>query len=327
MEAILSAAAAAGATRYRFADTLGVLDPLSARAAIETVRGLTDLPIEFHGHNDLGLATANTLAAIEAGASAASVTVLGLGERAGNAPLEQIAVALEALHRNPTRVNAKSLRYLAELVAHRAGMDVGRAQPIVGSDVFTHESGIHVDGMIKSRECYEALSPDRLGRSHRFVLGKHSGLAGLRHELDYLGLELTDAEQRRLLGAVRVYAERHKSVVPPVNLVRFAAAIIDERRGQPAAKVEAGTARSCPCHGGCGQPRFADGRRSITIYRGNGLYRGERGLCRNPAAADHRETAAGGTGDRHRDCRIEQGERSEAAGGGHRHPQFPARLA
>jgi homocitrate synthase NifV len=240
MEAILTAAAAAGATRYRFADTLGVLDPLSARTAIETVRGLTDLPIEFHGHNDLGLATANTLAAIEAGASAASVTVLGLGERAGNAPLEQVAVALEALHRTPTRVNAKSLRYLAELVAHRAGMDVGRAQPIVGSDVFTHESGIHVDGMIKSRECYEALSPDRLGRSHRFVLGKHSGLAGLRHELDYLGLELTDAEQRRLLGAVRVYAERHKSVVPPVNLVRFAAAIIDERRGQPAAKAEAG---------------------------------------------------------------------------------------
>ncbi len=229
LEPILEAAAKAGAIRYRFADTLGVIDPVSTRAAIETVRGLTDLPIEFHGHNDLGLATANTLAALEAGAAAASVTVSGLGERAGNAALEQVVVALDTIYGNSHRVHMPSLRHLSDLVARCSGVEAGRAQPIVGKDVFTHESGIHVDGILKSRACYEALSPKKLGRKHRFVLGKHSGLSGLRHELAYLGLQLTEDEERHLLSIVRVYAERHKSSVPSFTLLRLAASLIDER--------------------------------------------------------------------------------------------------
>ncbi len=229
LEPILEAAAKAGATRYRFADTLGVIDPVSTRAAIETVRTMTDLPIEFHGHNDLGFAAANTLAAIEAGAAAASVTVNGLGERAGNAALEQIALALDAIFGNAHRLHLPALKHLSDLVARYSGAEVGRAQPIVGRDVFTHESGIHVDGILKSRACYEALSPKTLGRKHRFVLGKHSGLAGLRHELTYLGVQLTENEERSLLGAVRAYAERHKTAVPAFTLVRLADALIQER--------------------------------------------------------------------------------------------------
>ncbi len=229
LEPILEAAAKAGATRYRFADTLGVMDPVSTRAAIETVRQMTDLPIEFHGHNDLGFATANTIAAIEAGAIAASVTVNGLGERAGNAALEQVVAALDSIFGNGHRVHLPALWRLSDLVARCSGIDVGRAQPIAGKDVFTHKSGIHVDGILKSRACYEALSPEKLGRKHRFVLGKHSGLSGLRHELAYLGLELTGDEERRLLSAVRLYAERHKSSVPAFTIVRLAASIIDER--------------------------------------------------------------------------------------------------
>ena len=234
---ILDAAAKAGAVRYRFADTLGVIDPVATRAAIEAVRTLTDLPIEFHGHNDLGFATANTLAALEAGAAAASVTVNGLGERAGNAALEQVAVALDAMFGAPHRVHLPSLRHLSELVARCSGAEVGRAQPIVGKDVFTHESGIHVDGILKSRACYEALSPKRLGRKHRFVVGKHSGLAGLRHELAYLDLKLTDDEERRLLCEVRAYAERNKTSVPAFTLLRLAASLIDERTESCAANV------------------------------------------------------------------------------------------
>jgi homocitrate synthase NifV len=230
LEPILAAAAKAGATRYRFADTLGVIDPIATRAAIETVRKLTDLPIEFHGHDDLGFATANTLAALEAGAAAASVTVNGLGERAGNAPLEQVSVALDSLFGGDChRVHLPALTHLSQLVARCGGIEVGRAQPVVGKDVFTHESGIHVDGLLKSNDCYEALSPKKLGRKHRFVVGKHSGLAGLRHELTYLNLDLTEDEERRLLGAVRAYAERTKATVPTFTLLRLAASLIDER--------------------------------------------------------------------------------------------------
>ncbi len=229
LEPILEAAARAGATRYRFADTLGVIDPIATRAAIKTVRKMTDLAIEFHGHNDLGFATANTIAAIEAGAAAASVTVNGLGERAGNAALEQVAVALDSLFGNAHRLHLPALRHLSDLVARSSGIEVGRAQPIVGKDVFTHESGIHVDGILKSRACYEALSPKTLGRKHRFVLGKHSGLSGLRHELAYLGLQLTGDEECQLLAAIRSYSERHKTSVPAFTLLRLADALIEQR--------------------------------------------------------------------------------------------------
>ena len=229
LQPILEAAAKSGAVRYRFADTLGIMDPVAVRSAIWAVRRMTDLPIEFHGHNDLGLATANSLAAIEAGAAAVSVTVNGLGERAGNAALEQVAVALDSIYGKVHGVHLPALKDLSGLVARCCGMEVGRAQPIAGPDVFTHESGIHVAGILKSRDCYEGLSPARLGRKHRIVLGKHSGLTGLRHELSYLGLEMTAAEERRLLEAVRRYAELHKKPIPAFTLVRFAAALIDER--------------------------------------------------------------------------------------------------
>jgi homocitrate synthase NifV len=229
LEPILEAAAKAGAVRYRFADTLGILDPVSTRSAIAAVRPMTDLAIEFHGHNDLGLATANTLAAVEAGARCASVTVNGLGERAGNAALEQVAVALDAHFGNVHNVHLPALKHLSDLVARHSGAETGRAQPVVGRDVFTHESGIHVAGILKSRDCYEGLSPKKLGRKHRFVLGKHSGLAGLRHELSHLGLKMTEDEERTLLAAVRKYAEINKAPVPAFTLVRLAASLIDER--------------------------------------------------------------------------------------------------
>jgi homocitrate synthase NifV len=233
LEPVLEAAAKAGAVRYRFADTLGIMDPGSVREAMAAVRRMTDLPIEFHGHNDLGLATANTLAAIETGAAAASVSVNGLGERAGNAALEQVAAALDAAFGKVHGVHLPALNHLSGLVAMHSGTETARAQPIVGRDVFTHESGIHVAGMLKSRDCYEGLAPEPLGRKHRFVVGKHSGLSGLRHELSHLGLQLTDSELRALLPAIRAYCETNKRPVPSFTVLRFAASLIDERERQP----------------------------------------------------------------------------------------------
>ncbi len=246
LEPVLEAAAKAGAVRYRFADTLGIMDPVSTRAAIAAVRRMTDLPIEFHGHNDLGLATANTLAALETGATAASVTVAGLGERAGNAALEQTVTALQRIFGDVHGVHLPSLKPLSDLVARLGGVEIARAQPIVGTDVFTHESGIHVAGIIKSGDCYEELSPKTFGRKHRFVLGKHSGLSGLRHELSYLGLEMTGEEERQLLSAVRSYAESNKKPVPTFTLVRLAASLIDERAER--SRAPASRASDAPLH-------------------------------------------------------------------------------
>ncbi|WP_457796143.1 homocitrate synthase [Methylocystis sp. S23] len=200
---ILRAAAQAGAWRYRFADTLGVLDPFSTYEAISHVREEIDLPIEFHGHDDVGLATANTLAAIRAGATHASVTVLGLGERAGNAPLEEIAVALGHVARGRTGVRAEKLHTLSKLVAKAARRRIGRAKAIVGADVFTHESGIHVAALLKDARTYQGVDPARLGRRNTVVLAKHSGVAALKRKGAELGFDIDRDLATALLAQIR----------------------------------------------------------------------------------------------------------------------------
>lgn len=221
LKQVIERAEKAGARRFRFADTLGVLDPFSTYAKIEALRSGTDLEIEIHAHDDLGLATANTLAALKAGASHASVTVVGLGERAGNAPLEEVAVALATLYGLETGVDLRSLSSVAQLVTVAAGRAIPEAKAIVGDVVFTHESGIHIDGLLKDRRCYEALDPELLGRHHRLVLGKHSGLGAIVNALKELGLEAPTDRARRILKQVKAHAELTKAPVPSAMLRLF----------------------------------------------------------------------------------------------------------
>jgi homocitrate synthase NifV len=216
---IAGAAAKLGVFRFRFADTLGLLDPFSTYEYIKRLRDETDLPVEFHGHNDLGLATANTLAAIRAGARHASVTVLGLGERAGNAPLEEICVALPRTADARTSVDLMRLERLAGLVAHAARDSIPRAKPIVGADIFTHESGIHVAGLLSDVRTYQGLDPAMLGRRHKVVIGKHSGLASLRSICSAAGLDLDGKAGAALLARVKSIAKLTKTLVPD-NRVR-----------------------------------------------------------------------------------------------------------
>lgn len=218
---VVEAAERAGARRFRIADTLGVLDPFSTFALVEHLRARTSLELEIHAHDDLGLATANTLAAVRAGATHASVTVVGLGERAGNAPLEEVAVAARRLHGLETGVATRELSAIASLVAAASGRAIPDGKAIVGSAVFTHESGIHVDGLLKDTRTYEALDPQTLGREHRIVLGKHSGLAGLKRELAKFGLTVASSDAQRLLALVRDEAQRTKSCVTPVRLAEL----------------------------------------------------------------------------------------------------------
>ena len=225
---VIEVAKAAGARRFRVADTLSVLDPDDTRALLTALRAATDIELEFHGHDDLGLATANTLAAVKAGATHASVTVIGLGERAGNAPLEEVAVALMQLYRRDTGVVLSELGAVASVVARAAARSIPLNKAIVGEHIFTHESGIHVDGLLKDRRTYQALDPALLGRSNRVVIGKHSGLAAIDMVLSELRLPASSDERRGILARVREHAVANKGPVGEATVAR----IWREVRGQ-----------------------------------------------------------------------------------------------
>ena len=226
---IAAAAKAAGARRFRIADTLSVLDPDSSYALMAVLRATTDLELEFHGHDDLGLATANTLAAIKAGATHASVTVIGLGERAGNAPLEEVAVALRQLHGRETGIVLSELGNVAAIVAAAAARSIPLNKAIVGEHVFTHESGIHVDGLLKDQRTYQSLDPLLFGRSNRIVIGKHSGLSAITSLLSDLHLPANSDELRGILARVREHAIGNKGPVARETVSRIWREVCDPR--------------------------------------------------------------------------------------------------
>lgn len=211
----------AGAHRFRVADTLGTLDPFMTRDLFVRLCAETDLELEFHGHDDLGLATANTLAAIRGGATHASVCVLGLGERAGNAALEQVATALSETQGRTTHVALSKLTSLAELVADAAMRPIPEDKSIVGGSVFAHESGIHVSGLLRDTATYEALKPETVGRERKIVLGKHSGGAAVRSMLRSVGFEADHRRIDLILAQVRARASETKRAVSMAELIDF----------------------------------------------------------------------------------------------------------
>jgi homocitrate synthase NifV len=191
---------ACGAERLRLADTVGIGTPGAIAELVSAlVGGVPDMAFEFHGHNDLGLATANTLAALENGAEAISVTVNGLGERAGNTALEQIAMVLRQQPGLNCPLNTAHLLSLSQLVAHASGMDVGATQPVVGEHMFTHESGIHCQAMFRDHRAFEPFSPQHVGRSdRRYVLGGPSGTASNHRMFQRAGISISREQARRL---------------------------------------------------------------------------------------------------------------------------------
>jgi len=218
---MMGAAERAGAHRFRFADTLGVLDPFKTFTIFQRLRRATDMELEFHGHDDLGLATANTLAAIKGGATSASVCVLGVGERAGNAPLEEVATAIGQLSDMTTRVDLRCLPRLCEVVSLAAQRPIPDGKAIVGASAFSHESGIHVDGLLKDPATYEALSPQLFGREREFVIGKHSGTAAVKNAVALLGFTVDEDQARQILAKVRKHSGVHKRPIKPDELAQF----------------------------------------------------------------------------------------------------------
>lgn len=199
-------AAGAGAKRLRYADTLGLLEPFTVYEQIKQLIIEQPLDIEIHCHDDLGLATANTLAAIKAGARYANTTVVGLGERAGNAPLEEVVTALFQCYQQDIGVRLETLPALCFAVSKAARRPVGKQKCLVGAQVFTHESGIHVDGLLKDVRNYQGLDPQLLGRSHKLVLGKHSGLSAVQAVFSRIGISLDKRQTGKVLTAVQAFA-------------------------------------------------------------------------------------------------------------------------
>lgn len=210
-----------GARRLRFADTLGILDPGSTFSCIQTLVQTVDLDIEMHAHNDFGLATANTLMAVRAGATHVNTTVNGLGERAGNAALEETVMALHQLYGLSTGIAVSHFPSISKMVSRASGKAVAANKSIVGEDVFTHESGIHVDGLLKHVRNYQGVDPSELGREHRVVLGKHSGTHAVLNTYQRMGIRLNSDEVQTLLACIRQHAIRTKRAPNELELRSF----------------------------------------------------------------------------------------------------------
>jgi homocitrate synthase NifV len=218
---IAETAQAAGATRIRYADTVGISEPFGVFAAIQKLRAATDLDIEMHAHDDLGLATANTLAAALAGATHVNTTVNGLGERAGNAALEEVVVGLTQLYNFQTGCVLQLFPALSEQVARASGDAIGSRKSLIGKSVFSHEAGIHVDGLLKDLNNYQGVDPALVGRSHQLILGKHSGTQGVIHAYQQLGIPVNHSQAQALLMQVKQFVSRTKRSPLAIDLNRF----------------------------------------------------------------------------------------------------------
>lgn len=215
------AAQAAGARRIRFADTVGIMEPFGVHSAISKLRAATDMDIEMHAHDDLGLATANTLAAALAGATHVNTTVNGLGERAGNAALEEVVVGLRQLYGIETGIDLHDFTALSHQVATASGDTIGSRKSLIGRDVFSHEAGIHVDGLLKDLLNYQGVDPAWVGRNHQLVLGKHSGSQGVMHAYQQLGIVVSRLQAGRLLPLIRQFVSLHKRPPQAADLNQF----------------------------------------------------------------------------------------------------------
>ncbi|AOS83224.1 homocitrate synthase [Chlorobaculum limnaeum] len=204
-------AEAAGAERFRIADTVGIATPVSVMNLGAALRECSPLPLEFHAHNDLGMATANAFTALNAGFEAVSVSVTGLGERAGNAALEELAMALAMSGGFESRLDTTTLSRLCDAVASASGRAIQEQKPVVGRSAFQHESGIHCAALLQDPLSYQPFLPSQVGRNDfEMVIGKHSGTAAVIAHFNRRGVSVSKEEARELLDTIRSHSDRLK---------------------------------------------------------------------------------------------------------------------
>lgn len=211
LTSIYLAGVEAGADRLCFCDTVGVLVPETTSTIFGRLSNL-GAPISIHCHNDFGMATANTVAALWSGASQAHVTVNGIGERAGNASLEEVVMTLESLYKIKTGIKCEELYQLSRTVSRMTGIPVAPNKSLVGENAFTHEAGIHVHGLLADTSTYEPLHPEQVGRKRRIVLGKHAGRASVELALKEFGVGVTDDQLAQIVERVKELGDKGKRV-------------------------------------------------------------------------------------------------------------------
>jgi homocitrate synthase NifV len=221
LQKFVSVANVLGASRVRLADTVGILNPVTTFKLVSSIRSVEkDLPLEIHAHNDLGMATANTLAAYMAGANCLSTTVNGLGERAGNAAMEEVAMALELSAGISSTLRTESFSELSTYVAKVSKRNLSESKPITGSMVLTHESGIHTNCLLKNRNTYQLISAEKIGKEEqKFLIGKHSGKSTIIYYLTEANLPFTDEESLLLVEKVKECAEALKRSITKEELL------------------------------------------------------------------------------------------------------------
>ena len=212
LEKVCKTAEGAGARIINIPDTVGVMTPERMGKLIGRLRAALKVPLAVHCHNDFGLAVANTVAAVKAGSTYPHTTINGLGERAGNADMEQVVLILERLEGIETGIDLKKIYATSKLVERLSGVRVMPNFPIVGENAFAHESGIHVHGVLKKASTYEPISPEEVGAHRRLVLGKHVGAHGVAAKLKELGIKASDEQVREITKKVKDLGDKNKKV-------------------------------------------------------------------------------------------------------------------
>ena len=209
---VFNEAVSAGADFLDVPDTVGILTPIMAREIITDIKDNFSIPISVHFHNDFGLATANTLTAIECGANQAHVTVNGLGERTGNCSLEELVMSLKSAYGIDLELDTTRLYSLSHLVGRLTGVKMPVNKPIVGDNAFAHESGIHVHGILNNASTYEPMSPEMVGHSRRIVLGKHTGANAIKSKLKEYHIDLDSEQFDKVFAEIKSLGDSGKCI-------------------------------------------------------------------------------------------------------------------
>jgi methanogen homocitrate synthase len=196
------------ASRIGVTDTLGCASPEAISKIVTAVKDRLKTPISIHLHNDFGLALANAITGIKAGAKAVTTTVNGIGERAGNVPLEQFVASMKYVYRCDLGIDTTKLKELSDIVAEYSGLGLPKNQPLVGQNVFSHESGIHVAAVLNCPMTYEPIPPEEIGNKRHLIMGKKTGLNYVRKRVEDLGLTATEEQLAKILCEVKKLGEK-----------------------------------------------------------------------------------------------------------------------
>jgi len=231
LKQVCQAAEKAGADMLNIPDTVGIMVPRTMGKFIEKLKAAVNVPISIHCHDDFGMAVANSLAAVEAGATQVHVTVNGLGERAGNAALEEVVMALHMIYKFKTGINSRLLYSTSRMVSTLTGISVQANKAIVGENAFAHESGIHTRGVTVKPLTFEPIKPELVGRTRKLVAGKLAGTRGIKAELEDVGIHPTEEQLKEIVQRVKDLGDKGK-MVTDADLIALTSAVMGEIIGE-----------------------------------------------------------------------------------------------